>query len=118
MQVIVRMPVTMAVVCTKGTVLQTRTPAEKQKDKTINYGETVGNMHFFYSAHILLFNMNVSGSKVPLIPFIFLWVLIEMTKHISHLMKHRAEIQVKPCIVSLRGFTQNILTGALALSWQ
>lgn len=29
MQVIVRMPVTMAMVCTKGTVLQTRTPAER-----------------------------------------------------------------------------------------
>lgn len=29
MQVIVRMPVTMAVVCTKGTVLHTRTPAGK-----------------------------------------------------------------------------------------
>lgn len=31
MQVIVRMPVTMAVVCTKGTVLQTRTPVGKSK---------------------------------------------------------------------------------------
>lgn len=31
MQVIVRMPVTMAVVCTKGTVLQTRTPAGEKK---------------------------------------------------------------------------------------
>lgn len=37
MQVIVRMPVTMAVVCTKGTVLQTRTPAGKTKtDQTIS----------------------------------------------------------------------------------
>lgn len=36
MQVIVRMPVTMAVVCTKGTVLQTRTPADKkQRDETM-----------------------------------------------------------------------------------
>lgn len=34
MQVIVRMPVTMAVVCTNGTVLQTRTPAERNEGQS------------------------------------------------------------------------------------
>lgn len=60
MQVIVRIPVTMAVVCTKGTVLQTRTPARKQSEQTTSYQETAGSMHFFYS-HVT--SCLISGSK-------------------------------------------------------
>lgn len=43
MQVIVRMPVTMAVVCTKGTVLQTRTPANKANKTKGLKNEVLGN---------------------------------------------------------------------------
>lgn len=36
MQVIVRIPVTIAVVCTKGTVLHTRTPIERNEQMNLN----------------------------------------------------------------------------------
>lgn len=56
MQVIVRMPVTMAVVCTKGTVLQTRTPAgKKQRDDSMRYCETTEKHAFVlkYASRLL-----------------------------------------------------------------
>lgn len=55
MQVIVRMPVTMAVVCTKGTVLQTRTPAGSTERR---YNEVLRNskhaFKFKYTLTLLL----------------------------------------------------------------
>ena len=124
-QVIVRMPVTMAVVCTKGTVLQTRTPARKKQTwGWVKQPKTLSGVVW-----------SETWGELPLDLFIFLLGLDEITQrsylehtYLPSIMKLWAETQEKLCTVvrptsyvySDSPFTTNcecILMGAHALSW-